>query len=345
MSVGPCSADLSRIMTTPLQRVHRGLIVLTIIVALSILGYRLLGYPWIEAAWMVVITIASVGFGERSTAPPAVQLLTIGVIIFGLTAAAYTFGGLLQLLLAGELEEILGRSRMTRDINRLNGHTIVVGFGRIGRILAENLCRQGREFLVVEQDAARSQEAHERGYLHINGDATDDDVLIRAGVARARSLVSALPNDANNVFITLTARNLNPTVKIIARAEHVTSERKLLQAGANRIVMPSTIGAQQIGRMITRPHTADLLELFAEQGDLNIQIDEVSLPAGHPLTGHSIRESDVHRTFGILVLAVKRPSGELIVGAGADYRLAGDDVLIVFARTSDIARFRAHHAL
>jgi voltage-gated potassium channel len=332
-------------MTSPLDRVRRGLVILAVVFIASVLGYRLAGYPLVEAVWMVVITIASVGFGERSQQTPVVQLLTIAVILFGLTAAAYTFGGLLQLLLAGELEKILGRTRMTRDINSLNDHTIIVGYGRIGRILTADLHRHQRVFVVLENDPVRCHEAHDRGYLYIEGDATDDDVLASAGVVRARALVSALPNDANNVFITLTARNLNPRLKIISRAEHSTSERKLLQAGANRIVMPSTIGAQQIGRMITRPHTADLLELFAEDGNLNIEIDEAELPEGHALVGKTIRESETHRQFAVLVLAVKKASGEMAVAADAEYRLAAGEILILFGEPDKIARFRAHHAL
>lgn len=332
-------------MNKPFARVRRGLVILAVVFVISVIGYRSLGYPWLEAVWMVVITIASVGFGERSQQPPAVQLLTIAVVIFGLTAAAYTFGGLLQLLLAGELEQILGRTLMTREIESLQNHTIVVGFGRIGRILTADLHRQEEAFVVVEIDAERCREAHDRSYLHISGDATDDDVLVSAGLAKARCLVSALPNDANNVFITLTARNLNPTLKIIARAEHSTSERKLIQAGANRIVMPSAIGAQQIGRMITRPHTADLLELFAEQGNLNLEIDEIHLPANHALVGKTIEESAAHWTFSLLILAVRQPTGEMIVGVNADYRLTAEDVLIVFAKPENLERFRKHHGL
>lgn len=290
---------------------------------------------------MVVITIASVGFGERSQQSPAVQLWTIAVIVVGLTAAAYTFGGLLQLLLAGELEQILGRTRMNREIGNLKDHTIIVGYGRIGRLLAADLERQARPFVVIESAPERCRDAQERHYLHIHGDATNDDVLVEAGVGRARTLVSALPNDANNVFITLTARNLNPTLKIIARAEHFTSERKLIQAGANRLVMPSAIGAQQIARMITRPHTADLLELLAEQGNLRIEIDEVELQAGHFLVGKTLRESESIRQFSLLVLAVRQASGEMAVAEG-DYRFAPNDVLIVVAKPENIARFRKH---
>jgi len=332
-------------MSTPLARVRRGLIVLASVFVLSVLAYRWTGYPWVEAAWMVVITIASVGFGERSTQSPSVQLLTIAVIVFGLTAAAYTFGSLLQLLLAGELEQILGRTRMTRDINNLSNHTIVVGYGRIGRILAADLHQKERPFVIVENDPDRCREAHERGYLFVNGDATDDDVLLSAGVGRASSLVSALPNDANNVFITLTSRNLNAKLKVIARAEHSTSERKLRQAGADQIVMPSTIGAQQMGRMITRPHTAELLERLTESGELGFEADEIELPATHPLIGQAIRERSVYADFDVLVLAVKHASGLISLGVDPNCRLAEHDVLIVLGERNKIAAFRAHHGL
>lgn len=332
-------------MRSPLERVRLGLFLLATIFAVSVTGYRLMGYPWIEAIWMVVITIASVGYGERSAQPPAVQVLTIGVILFGFTAAAYTFGGLVQLLLAGELEQILGRQRMTKEIAKLDGHTIVVGLGRIGSILAADLHRHGRPFVVIEKDPERCLQATNRGYLSMNGNATDDEILIGARVAQARSLISALPNDADNVFITLTARNLNRQLLIVARAEHATSERKLRQAGADRVVMPSTIGAQQMSRIITRPHTADLMELFAEQGNLNVEMDELHFPAGSPLVGKSIRESEAHHRFGLLVLAVKRSGGGMSVNPSADFRLESGDIVIVLGKAEEIARFKVECGL
>lgn len=294
---------------------------------------------------MVVITIASVGYGERSAQSPEVQLLTIGVILFGFTAAAYTFGGLIQLLLAGELEQILGRQRMTKQIGKLDGHTIVVGLGRIGSILAAELHRHGRPFVVIEKDTDRCLQATERGYLYINGNANDDEILIGAGVDRAQSLISALPNDADNVFITLTARNLNRQLLIVARAEHPTSERKLRQAGADRVVMPSTIGAQQMSRIITRPNTADLMELFAEQGNLNVEMDELHFRPGCRLVGKSIRESEAHHRFGLLVLAVKRLGGGMSVNPQADFRWEAGDIVIVLGKAEEIARFKAEYLL
>jgi voltage-gated potassium channel len=327
-------------MRPPLARVRLGFVILAGVVLTSVCGYRLLGYDWIEAVWMVVVTISSVGFGERPTQSPATQLFTVGVILLGFSAAAYTFGGLLQVLLAGELEEIFGRQRMTREINQLDRHTIIVGFGRIGRILAADLARQEKPFVVIERQADRCRHAGERGYLYLLGNATDDDVLEAAGVARARSLISALPDDADNVFITLTARNLNRELAIVARAEHASSERKLQQAGANRVVMPSTIGAQQMSRMIIRPHTADLLELLAEQGNLNVEIDELKVVAESPLAGQTVGESQVHRQFNLLVLAVKEVAGTLALSPSADYRFQAGEIAIVLGKPADISRFR-----
>jgi voltage-gated potassium channel len=329
-----------RSIPSTFARFQRGILILAGICAVSVVGYRVLGYAWLEATWMVVITIASVGFGERSSEPPSVQIWTILVILFGITAAAYTFGGLLQILLAGELAQLLGRSRMRREIEKLKDHTIIVGFGRIGRMLAADLARKHQPFVVIEIDPDRCREADELKYLYIPGDATDDAVLSSAELIKARTLVTALPNDANNVFITLTARNMSSHLRIIARAEHLTSERKLLQAGANRLVMPSTIGAQQIGRMITRPHTADLLELLAEHGNVRIEIDEVELTPDHALVGKKLRDSDVTKQFAVLVIAIRRASGELLVAAEGDYQFAPNDVLIVLAHPENLTRFR-----
>jgi voltage-gated potassium channel len=332
-------------MRSPLERVRLGFFLLASVFALSVVGYRLLGYNWVEAVWMVVITIASVGYGEKPTQPPAVQLVTVAVILLGFSAAAYTFGGLLQLLLAGELEDLLGRRRMTRDINQLSQHTIVVGYGRIGQVLAADLARHRRPFVIVEKNADKCREAGERGCLYLNGNATDDAVLVAAGVERARSLISALPNDADNVFITLTARNLNKSLTIVARAEQATSERKLRQAGADRVVMPSTIGAQQMSRLVTHPHTADLLELFAEHSNLNVEIDEFTIREESPLVGRTVGECEVHRRYGLLVLAIKQASGTLVFSPTAGQQFHAGEIVIVLGKSDDISRFRETNKL
>jgi voltage-gated potassium channel len=334
-------------MKSPLRRIRNGGLLLAAQIVLAVVVYRNYGpfETWIEATWFVIISLSSVGYGENSQFPPGLQLFTICLLIVGITTLAYTFGGFLQFLLAGELESILGRERMTREINQLGGHTIVCGFGRIGEILAADLHRHGQPFVLIEQDVEKFNEAQSIGYLCVHGDATEDELLLAAGVHRAKALITGLPTDAANVFITLTARNLNRDLQIIARAEHPTTERKLRQAGANRVVMPATIGAQQMSRMITRPSTADLMELVAEQGNLNVELDELVVSADSPLVGRSIRDTEAHRKFGLLLLSIKQASGAMVFNPEAEHQLAAGDIVILMGRSSDIERFRSEFRL
>lgn len=332
---------------SPLTRVRRGALFLAALIALAIFVYRQYGpyETWTEAAWFVIITLSSVGYGENSELSPGLQLFTMFVIVVGITSLAYTFGGFLQFLLAGELESVLGRERMTRDINHLQKHTIICGFGRIGGILAGDLHHHGHRFVVIEKVADRYEHARSLGYLCVHGDATEDAILAAAGVGRARALITGLPTDSDNVFITLTARNLNRDLTIIARAEHPTTERKLRQAGANRVVMPATIGAQQMSRMITRPSTADLMELVAEQTYLDIELDELAIGGNSPLAGKSIRQTDAQAKYGLLLISVKQSSGAMVFNPDVEQLLAAGDIVILMGRRTDIERFRAQYQL
>ena len=235
-------------MRTPLQRIRIGGIVLGIVFILSVLGYRYIGgYEWLAAIWMVVITVSTVGYGESSQLPASVQAMTILLILVGISASVYTFGGLIQLLLEGELEYVLGRRRMTKDIMALSDHTIICGYGRMGENLAQELTSQQRDCVVIDHDPQAIQDAVQHGLLCLLGDATEEETLQNAGLDRASTLVSTFPNDAESVFITLTARNLNASIRIIARAERESTHKKLRQAGADTIVMPTVVGARQMG--------------------------------------------------------------------------------------------------
>jgi voltage-gated potassium channel len=327
-------------MRSPVQRLRIGGVILATIVVTAVLVYHYLGgYEWSEAIWMVAISITSVGFGEHSTEPWYMQLFTVAVVLLGISAAGYTFGGFLQLLLAGELEDAIGHRKMKQDIDQLSGHTIICGFGRIGRTLADDMARHQQKFVIIEQNEENITAARDLGYLCLHGDATEDEMLLAAGCHRAKALITGLPNDAANVFITLTARNLNRDLLIVARAGHGSSERKLRQAGADKVVLPSAIGAQLMSRMIMRPTTADLIELVAEQGNLNVQLDEMRMGDRCTLLGKSIRETNAHSEFRLLVLAIKQASGQMIFNPQADYTLQRDDIIILMGKKSDIERF------
>lgn len=289
---------------------------------------------------MVVVTISTVGYSEASQQSTSVQIVTIAVIVIGVTAGAYTFGAFVQFLLEGELERALGIKKMTREINKLTQHVVICGFGRLGQDLAEQLTHRKIPFVVIDIDEAALEKAKIQNRLVIQGDATQESVLLSAGIERARALVSGLPSDAENVFITLTARNLCPIIQIISKSEEESSCRKLRQAGANRIVMPHRVGAQQMERMISRPSTADLIELFAETKQLDMELDEIVVPLGSPLVGFSIKDSQIKESYGVLLVGIKDPTGEFKFNPQPEYNIRENEILVVMGESQGISRLK-----
>lgn len=213
-------------------------------------GYVTAGWNWMDAIYMVVITIFGVGYGEVQPVEGVwLKLFTIGVIFAGCSSLIYVIGGIVQMLTEGEIERMLGKRSRLRELEQLQDHTIICGYGRVGQMLAMELSNHNQSMVIVDSNPARVQKAIADGFVAVEGDANDDDLLISAGLFRARTLASVLPNDAANVFITLTARDLCESIRIIARAESPTTERKLLRGGATSVVMPAAIGAIRIAQL------------------------------------------------------------------------------------------------
>ncbi|HJN10821.1 MAG: potassium channel protein [Pirellulaceae bacterium] len=330
---------------TPLVRVRTGALVLLVVFVASSIGFWLLGHDWVDAIWMTVITISTVGYGEASNSPPALQLFTVVVIVVGMSAAVYTFGGFFQMVLEGEFERAMGRRRVTRGIVQLNDHVIVCGYGRMGEALTESLQRLDKPFVVIDQSLDRFEDARSLDYLCLSGDATQDEILIAAGILRAEALVSALPSDADNVFITLTARHLNRDIQIIARAEHKTTEAKLRQAGADKIVSPALMGAHRMERMITRPSTAHLMEVVSETTFLDLELDELVIPEKSPLIGVTVGSTGTFQRHDLLVAAVKQPDGKMRFNPGNEYVFKAQDTVIVMGHVDTILQFQREYGL
>ncbi|MBN1852805.1 MAG: potassium channel protein [Pirellulales bacterium] len=334
-------------MTPAFVRIRRGAIFLCGFLVVSIALHYVLaqGQTLLDSIYWLVITISSVGYSERSSAPPEIQIFTIAVILIGMSAVAYTFGGLLQLMTEGEVQNALGVQRMTRDINKLEGHTIICGYGRMGFILAEDLSRQNVPLVVIDVAQECVSKAQEDGHLALRGDATEEDILFAAGVTRAKTLISVLNDDANSVFLTLTARNLNPGLHIIARGETSGTERKLLQAGATRVVLPAVIGARQIATLVTRPHTAELIDRMTDRSKLDVDLKELSVPPTSPLVNKTVREAEAGRRHKLLVVAVRRADGKMIFNPDANHIFLAGDTMILMGQPSDVQRFRTEHEL
>ncbi len=330
-------------MPSTFTRIRRGAVMLAIVVMAAVLGYRIIGgYSWLESVWMVVITVSTVGYGERSDQTPELQMLSIAVILLGVSASIYAIGGFIQMLLEGEVDRALGRRRMTKEIDNLTDHVIICGFGRLGSDLASQLKHRKIPFLVIDIDPEMTVRANdELGLLAVTGDATEDSVLREANIATAKALVAALPSDAENVFITLTARNLRDDIQILAKSERETSCRKLRQAGVNKIVMPHHVGAQHIERMISRPSTADLVELFAEASHLDMELDEFQITANSSIAGKTLADSGIKTNFNLLVVGIKNGDGDFTFNPSPDSEITENDTLLVMGQSKGIGELKS----
>lgn len=298
-------------------KMTRGFVVLGGVSVVGVLGYLLKGWSILDSIYMVVITIFGVGYGEvRSLSDPGTKIFTIFLIISGCSALIYILGAFFQMLAEGELNRALGKMRMTKQINQLENHVIVCGYGRIGRVLAKRLQTAGVDLVVIDQDTQRAERAVSDGYPAMVGDASHDASLRQAGIARARSLCSVLPSDAMNVFITLTARNLNANVHIIARGEDPETEPKLRQAGANQVVLPSSASAHRMADMITRPAVLDYLR-DADRAGLDSDLEGlglkmVRLPLTATAEGKTVADLEKAAQVSLMVVALVRGTGETI---------------------------------
>jgi len=334
-------------MDSPLRRLMLGLGVLGAIVLIGVAGYWLAGWSLLDALYMVAITLSTVGFREAHSLEdsPGLKLFTILLVVVGVSTALYVVGALVRMMLEGELNKALCQRRAGRQIEQLAEHVVLCGFGRMGELLAAELTRTRKPFVVVERDPQRVAEAAQRKYLVLAHDATEEDALLQAGVQRAKVLASTLPADADNVFITLTARNLNPQVMIIARGELLSTEKKLLQAGADRVVLPAMAGAMRMAAMVTRPTAIELIEVVAGRQVAEVEVDELTIPADGALVGKSIRESELRARHGLLIVAVRRQGGNLQFNPGGETVFEPAMSVVVLGRPEDIDRFRSDYKM
>jgi voltage-gated potassium channel len=318
-----------------------GLIALLMVIILSTTGYVFMGWKVFDAFYMVVITISTVGYGEvQPLTTVASRVHTMVTITLGTIAVAYTIGGFVQFLAEGEFQQFLGHHRMRRQIETLSDHTIVVGFGRVGSLVCKDLTLVGLPFVVIENSHEKIDEIERLGYLFVMGDGTDEKVLQEAGLTRAKVLITAMPSDAETVFITLSARQMAPRVMIVARAEQPSTFKKLVQAGADHIVLPSSIGARRIVSLVTNPSAVDFVELITQRFSLEIEMDDIPIHETSSLKGQSLRNANIGRLTGVIVIAIKRSDGRLQFPPTGNETLEIGDKLVILGRRANIEQFR-----
>jgi len=304
-------------------------------------GYVLLedGIGLGDAAYMTIITISSVGYGEAWKLDSIGKVWTALVIVFGIGTASLAFSSLLTLLVSGEVRTVRGRLRMQAKIDAMTNHVIVCGYGRTGSLAADDLVRKSIPVAVVESDPAVIPQIEEAGLSFLAGDATEDETLYKAGLMRARVLIATLATDADNVYVTLTARGLRPDLRIIARAEHPGTEVKLRRAGANNVVCPQIVGAARIANLVARPHVVEFIEVAAE--GVGLEVSEHTISAVSSFKGKSLRESDFRRRAGGMVVAIKRADGTMVFSPAPDDFIHEADTLIVIGTAGVAERLEA----
>ncbi len=301
------------------------------------------GYHWIEgwgvadSLYMVVITLSTVGYREVGSLTPAGKWFTMVLIVAGVGLVTYAVGTVTRMVVEGELQLLLGRKRAMSRIRRMKDHYIICGYGRIGGLVAREFERRPLPFVVVEKDEGQVVRIPTH-YPVVVGDATEEEVLREAGIERAKGLVAVLPTDANNLFVTLSARGLNPDLFILSRYEEEKSEAKLLRAGADKVVSPYIIGGNRMAQAVLRPSVIDFIELATTTAELGLQMEEVLLDDASCLAGRPLAESPIRSQLDIIVVAIHRRDGHMAFNPAARTAPEGGDRLIVIGEREQLAK-------
>jgi len=314
---------------------------LGIFAVLAVAGFHLIeGWSWLDSVYMVVMTITTIGYKEVHELSRAGQLFNIAVMIVGVGLVFLCIGALTQGLLEFELGRFLGRRKMQRDIERLSGHYIICGAGRVGRSVAHELAKKPVPFVVLETNEQGLQDLGE--WLALVGDATHEKTLREARIEHAAGLVAATTTDATNIYIVLTARSLNPKLKIIARASEETAEKHLRKAGADTVVSPYSFAGHRIAQSFLRPNVLDFLDIATtNSGAEEMLIEEILVAPGSRFDRTTIGSSGIHHEFKSMVLAVRKADGETRFNPTAQDSITGGDYLIVMGEPAQLSQLES----
>ena len=328
------------------RRLTLALLLLLIIVIGAAAGYRLLGGPKVttlDAIYMAVITVATVGYSEvvETRANPPLRVFNIFVIFFGIGIMLYVFSASTAFVVEGEFKDIFRRRRLLKQMRNLKDHFIVCGAGETGHYVVQELLKTGNRFVVIDHDDGRLAKIQHLGEFPVlNGDASEEEVLETAGLSKARGVATVLPDDKDNLMVTVTARQKNPKVRIVARCIDARRADKLMKAGANATVSPNMIGGLRLASELIRPHVVGFLDLMLKEQSKTLRVEEISVSEESPWVGKTIHESEIHRRFELLALALRKPNGETAYNPQGDTVLVVGDVLLVMGDVNKIWKAR-----
>lgn len=325
------------------RQLIKSLVIFAGLLATGTIGYMALeGLHFIEALYLTVTTVSTVGYGDIVAKTDAGRLFTVALILGGVGTAFFVFTQVFQVILEGQLRDLFGRRSMQKKIDELKNHVIVCGAGRVGLVVIERLVQEGQPFVVVDNNPDICQLTGEKGCLHLQGDATLDEVLLKAGVKRARGVITAIAHDAENVYVTLTARSLNPdpNFMIVARADRTEAIEKLKKAGATHVISPETMGGRQMATAMTKPAIVDLMDNVFYNEELHLDIAEIRVVPSSPLVGMSLAVCGIKEEFDSLIVGIHRDT-KLITNFAGEEMIQEGDILIVIGHREKLSQLHS----
>ncbi|KAA0259182.1 potassium channel protein [Deferribacter autotrophicus] len=320
---------------TKIRNIAIGFIFLLFIALIGTITYVMLeNASVLDALFMTIITISTVGYEEVIPLSANGKIFTMFLILTGTGTLAYIGTQVFDLIVAGEIRKTFWRKKMDKKIDKLRDHYIICGYGRMGKIICEQLYDRKIPFVIIEKEESLASDFDEKGYLYIIGDATKEDTLVKAGILNAKGLISVVESDAENVYITLTAKGFNKNLKIFTRAVDDEASAKMFWAGADSVISPFVIGGLRIANAIVKPNVSEFLELALGKNDYNIEVEEITICKGSKLANRSILESNL-RKYGLIVIAIKKKGNQFLYNPGPEEILEEDDVLICLGRRDD----------
>ena len=315
---------------SPYWHLRTALLIFIGLITFGTVGYMLIErLSFWEALYMTVITISTVGYREIVLPSRAGEIFTMIVIISGLATVVYVTTSVVELLLEGRLLDIMGRRKVLRELQDMTGHYIICGYGRVGRQVAKECLARGTSVVVIEKESAVVEACLNDGILAVKGDAAEEIMLREAGLERAAGLVTALSSDADNLFVTMTARMVRPDIYIVGRCNSDNTESKLYRAGADRAISPHNVGGRHMAALLLKPMVCDFLDVVTHGELVELILEDVSVEQGAPVVGRSIRDILVEDLKGIGVLGLKRPKHDFVINPGGATVLDAGDILIV----------------
>jgi voltage-gated potassium channel len=323
-------------MNSPEANLRRWILLLAgvlLIILIGVVGIRYLeGYSFTNALWFIIVSLTTTGYGDYYPITTGGKIFMMALLLVGISYVLYVVSTSIAMVVEGRLSDLMGRRSMEKKIARMEGHILICGVGRVGIEVIHHLRNDQVPFVAIEINPGIIEEMKDQEVLILEGDATRDDMLLKAGIRKARGIVAALPSDADNVFVTLTAKELNPSIFVVARANRRDSEARLLRAGADKVIAPEAIGGHRMAVSILRPATIDFVDTIMQRKGYDIQLEEIKVSGRSTLKNLSMRQAAINDQTGAMVVAIMRDGEIISVPGGRDLIRAGDTLISIGSR-------------